>query len=447
MIRSLNDRLGRHVPPLRLFLKSPSATRYAEISPLRQVLSGIAALGFLGWMLVSTSALVVGSIGAEGDANRARALSDAYEARIAALTSERDAALSEAAAAREQFALALAEIETGQDELLAGMGLQEELATEISVIRAKYALALHDRDTAVGENADLIAALDRAKGAEAGVSTSDLSGTLETISLALAAAAEDRDAALAEAETYAAQVAGLQLKIRVNAERQDRMMTRLEEAVTTSFAPLEGMFEAAGLDVGRIVGDVQLSHSGTGGPLTPVMSSKGDSAFSLMEVPVPGIDERFADLLHDMDAVNSLMIAAEGLPFSNPVDGPYRFTSGFGGRSDPKNGGWRQHNGLDFAGSSGTDIVASGDGTVVFAGRQSGYGNMIRIRHSNGYESMYGHLSAISVNVGDHVSRGDHIGDMGNTGRSTGTHLHYEIRLGGNPLNPMTFLEAARNVL
>ena len=222
-------------------------------------------------------------------------------------------------------------------------------------------------------------------------------------------------------------------------------MTRLEEAVTDSFAPLEGMFEAAGLDVGRVVGDVQLSHSGTGGPLNPILSTKG--ALALMEETPLSTNERFQNLLDDIDAVNSLQIAAVSLPFNDPVDGPYRFTSGFGGRNDPISGGRRQHEGLDFAGSKGTDIVAAGDGEVIFAGQQSGYGNLIKIRHSNGYETLYGHLSAINVDVGDHVSRGDHIGDMGNTGRSTGNHLHYEIRLSGNPLNPMTFLEAARNVL
>lgn len=104
------------------------------------------------------------------------------------------------------------------------------------------------------------------------------------------------------------------------------------------------------------------------------------------------------------------------------------------------------HNGLDFAGAIGTPIVAGGAGTVVFAGRQSGYGNMIDIRHSNGFMTRYGHLSRIHVTEGQRVSRGEHIGDMGNTGRSTGPHLHYEVHTNGTPVDPATFIRAGRNV-
>ena len=106
----------------------------------------------------------------------------------------------------------------------------------------------------------------------------------------------------------------------------------------------------------------------------------------------------------------------------------------------------RLHAGQDWGGSRGTPIRATADGTVTFAGRQSGYGNIIIIQHDFGFETRYAHLSSISVSVGQRVSRGDRIGGMGNTGRSTGTHLHYEIRVGGNPINPLTYIRAAQNV-
>ena len=83
----------------------------------------------------------------------------------------------------------------------------------------------------------------------------------------------------------------------------------------------------------------------------------------------------------------------------------------------------------------------------MFSGWQRGYGKVIKIRHAFGYETVYGHLNRRRVNVGDTVERGDRIGDMGNTGRSTGTHLHYEIRVNGKAVNPAKYIEAARNVL
>ena len=141
-----------------------------------------------------------------------------------------------------------------------------------------------------------------------------------------------------------------------------------------------------------------------------------------------------------------MKIAGNKIPLSNPVRGSYRYTSGFGGRRDPKTGGWRQHNGTDLAGPLGTKIVATADGVVTFAGRQSGYGRLIKIRHWQGFETFYAHLYRINVKVGQKVSRGDKIGGMGNSGRSTGVHLHYEIRKGGKPLNAMKYIKAANDV-
>jgi murein DD-endopeptidase MepM/ murein hydrolase activator NlpD len=142
----------------------------------------------------------------------------------------------------------------------------------------------------------------------------------------------------------------------------------------------------------------------------------------------------------ELDRMNLMRIAATKVPYAMPVDGTWRFTSGFGSR-------WgRMHAGVDLAAPSGTTIVATADGVVTDAGRESGYGNVVRVRHEFGFETVYAHLSKIRVKVGQQVSRGVQIGDMGSTGRSTGSHLHYEVRVNGNPQNPMTYLEAAKDV-
>ena len=108
---------------------------------------------------------------------------------------------------------------------------------------------------------------------------------------------------------------------------------------------------------------------------------------------------------------------------------------------------YRMHNGMDFAAPRGTPIYAGGDGVVSFSGRQSGYGIVVKIRHAFGFETVYAHLSKSRVKVGQRVERGERIADMGSTGRSTGSHLHYEIRIDGKPVNPNKFIKAARNVL
>ena len=129
-----------------------------------------------------------------------------------------------------------------------------------------------------------------------------------------------------------------------------------------------------------------------------------------------------------------------------PVKTSFRFTSAFVARTDPFGNFIRLLPGTDFAGAYRSPIYAAADGVVSHALPSSGYGKMVSLRHALGRETVYGHLSRIRVKMGQKVSRGERIGDMGSTGRSTGTHLNYEDRVDRKPVNPMTYLKAAKNV-
>jgi len=113
-----------------------------------------------------------------------------------------------------------------------------------------------------------------------------------------------------------------------------------------------------------------------------------------------------------------------------------KMASGFGWRIDPIYRTRRFHAGMDFAAPTGTDIYAPGNGTVIAAGWQQGYGNCVQISHGFGYKTLYGHMHRIKVRKGQKVTRGEVIGEVGNTGKSTGPHLHYEVHLNGNVMNP-----------
>ncbi len=225
----------------------------------------------------------------------------------------------------------------------------------------------------------------------------------------------------------------LELDRKLTEERTSRIFEQLEDALTVSVEPLDKMFQKAGLSPDNLISQVRSGYSGMGGPLTPLaISTKGavDSADQI----------RANAILRGLDKLNVYRIAAEKTPFDVPVKASHRFTSGFGPR-------WgRMHNGADFAAPYGTPITSTADGVVVHAGWSSGYGRLVKIKHEFGIETRYAHLAKIRVKVGQRVSRGDRIGDMGNSGRSTGTHLHYEVRVGGKPVNPMTYIKAARDV-
>ena len=129
------------------------------------------------------------------------------------------------------------------------------------------------------------------------------------------------------------------------------------------------------------------------------------------------------------------------LPLGRPVEGP--ISSGFGNRKDPLNNRSAFHTGIDFRGDKGDKIYATADGVVSNAFRNGGYGNYVLIDHGNGYSSAYAHMQKYMVHKGDRVKRGQLIGLIGNTGRSTGSHLHYEILLNGTAVNPYKFLKVA----
>ena len=428
--------IERTFPEQRLFLRSDNETRFIRLSPGTQF-AGIAGSAILlGWTIVSSAILVMHSLGA-GDL-REQALRDqaVYESRLNEISIERDARAKEASAAQERFAVALAEVSAMQSRLLQSEDRRRELETGVDAIAGTLRETMKERDDARGQAQELLAKLAKSTADQPDKThMRDLEHTLDMMTVALGDLALERDemtSFMEEAETLLEDVAFDQ---RLEAERNERIFTQIEDAVTTSLEPLDEMFSSVGLPTDSIIEQVRRSYSGQGGPLTPISFSSGNS-----DLPEDALTNRANEVLKQLDQANLFRIAAEKIPFSFPVRGSYRSTSGFGPR-------WgRQHEGHDWAGSRGTAIHATADGVVVHAGRQGGYGNLIRIRHDFGFETRYAHLSRIRVQVGQRVSRGERIGDMGNTGRSTGTHLHYEIRVGGTAVNPMKYIKAARDV-
>jgi len=147
-------------------------------------------------------------------------------------------------------------------------------------------------------------------------------------------------------------------------------------------------------------------------------------------------------LERDLSVLEQRLVAQAQLLSSTPSIAPVRgiLTDGFGGRSDPFTGEQGTHNAVDISSAVGQAVRAPADGIVVKAEWANGYGNVIYISHGYGYSTRYGHLSGYAVKPGGHVKRGDVIGYVGSTGRSTGPHLHYEVRLNNNPVNPLEYI-------
>jgi murein DD-endopeptidase MepM/ murein hydrolase activator NlpD len=437
----INASLERHLPEQRLFLKSDTETRFIRLRPATQAIALTGGTFLLAWTLVATAVMLMDSIGAGSGREQALMQQGLYEQRLNALSTDRDLRAEEAARAQERFNLALDQVSDMQARLLASEDIRREMETGIDVIQNTLRRTIDERDEArddAGRATLALAQQGGATGTEVG-RVRDTLATLKFLTTALGATAKDRDAQEVAADAARQDVADMEIAKRGEELRNDAIFAKLEEAVTVSMDPLDKMFRDAGLSPEDLLKQVRKGYSGQGGPLSPLtLSTSG---------PAPSADEIRANaILTGLDRMNLYRIAAFKSPFAMPVKTAFRYTSGFGGRNDPMGRGYRMHEGQDLAGDYGSPIYATADGTITYAGWESGYGRLIKIQHDFGIETRYGHLSQIRVEVGQRVSRGDRIGDMGNSGRSTGTHLHYEIRLSGTAVNPMTFIKAARDV-
>ncbi len=216
--------------------------------------------------------------------------------------------------------------------------------------------------------------------------------------------------------------------------RQRSFIARLTTTVLARSARAESALRAMGIRPGRNAGGP--AGSAQGGPFVPWASAA-------LPAPRDLALQRLSRAFARMDTLEQLVLA---LPANKPAE-VIRLSSGFGYRSDPFTGAAAMHAGIDFTGAHGSPIHAAAAGRISFAGTMQGYGNVMEIDHGHGIVTRYAHLSGFVAPRGTMVMPGDVIARMGSTGRSTGTHLHFEVRVGGTPVNPRPFLESNSDVL
>lgn len=217
--------------------------------------------------------------------------------------------------------------------------------------------------------------------------------------------------------------------------RQLAFVERLTRFADWRSKKAEAALRKLDLDPVAAARNAERSGGGMGGPLDLLATSADGS-----------IDPRFERLGLSLARMAALERALDGIPQVVPASGE-RITSGFGYRRDPFNRRGAMHWGLDFGGDHGSPIYAAADGRVTFAGWKSGYGKTVEITHASGLMTRYAHLSRIDVKRGAKIAAGATLGGLGSTGRSTGPHLHFEVRLNNRAVNPRPFLETAPDVL
>lgn len=437
---SLNQTLGRVFPERRIYVRSDARTRYWTFSPISQAGASLVIAGFLGWNALTSYAFIAKAMDGRTAENRLAATQETYEIQLEAIRKQQRLVEEELNRSNTRGDAVTRELSAKQRILVETATRLQDADSELAGLRSEYETLVTARRAEQDQINDLnerIIAL-RLEVAEAEREDAAMEDTLATFSDTMKDVISARDNASDRALVLSSRVGDLETEIAQWEGREEYLLTQLEAATNTSLDSLDKLFVGTDLNLETILKQTKRDYTGRGGGPVEDTDRSGSS--------VNDNEERVAALMTDLERMSLMRVAIDRLPFGYPTKGA-RLTSGFGPRRDPYRRTYRMHKGIDFAAPTGTPIYATADGVVSFAGRQSGYGITVKIRHAFGFETLYAHLSKSRVKVGQRVERGDRIADMGSTGRSTGSHLHYEIRIGNKSVNPKKFIKAARNVL
>jgi murein DD-endopeptidase MepM/ murein hydrolase activator NlpD len=265
----------------------------------------------------------------------------------------------------------------------------------------------------------------------------DLSRQVAQTQTALSTVISQRNALQLGRADLARTVDDLREKVASVQEAQANFVASVTERTRNSLEEMEKTVAMTGLSVDQLLLSAE-DEVGKGGPFLPAPTTGADETEQKLLANVATLDDEVARW-------ERLQVVLRSVPLAAPVD-HYYVSSGFGSRVDPFNGERARHEGLDLVGALRSDVLATAPGTVIHAGWKGGYGRLVEIDHGMGIVTVYAHLDSISVKKGDVVGYRQLVGKLGSTGRSSGPHVHYEVRYNDKPLDPMGFLKAGRYV-
>ncbi|RWA62273.1 M23 family metallopeptidase [Mesorhizobium sp.] len=411
---------GKRKEPHTVIIARGNEIRHFTIRPWLAAFLGSALAAIVIGYLLATSYLVLRDdlIGAT-TARQAR-MQQAYEDRISALRAQVDRITSRQLLDQQLMETKVSELLERQTQLSQRHGrlgpILERAESEVGAASAADGAAAAKPD----ERAEVI-------GAQSTYSIASL-GAGDTRPFSLWSTRSDplpSDSAADRADRLFVSI-NQSLKA-IESEQLSRVTTLADNAYKNADAITQAL-AAAGLPVDSDFG----KNSDVGGPLIPLNAS------TMFDSKVKELDEA-------LDALDHLKKEARRLPLANPAPG-HSVTSPFGVRTDPILGTAALHSGMDFRAPMGMPAKVTAPGVVTKAGWNGGYGRMVEVDHGNGFATRYGHLSEIDVTVGQKLAAGDIIGKTGSSGRSTGPHLHYEVRHNGDAVDPLRFLTVGKKV-
>jgi murein DD-endopeptidase MepM/ murein hydrolase activator NlpD len=342
------------------------------------------------------------------------------------LTAERDNVTGE----RDQLNHELAEQHNADQALTSRVA---QLTAKTGELDAQLEIEAGKQAALTAQLANLQQRLDETK-----LANLDLTRQVAQNERALATVVAQRNLVQTDRTDMAGTIEDLKQRLSTLQESQASFVSHLTERARQNLGDMEKTVQMTGLKVDDLLRLANEPALGQGGPFIPAATDTKDANERKLLESVATLDD-------EVGRWEKLQVILRSLPLSAPVD-RYYISSGFGERTDPMNGEAAIHEGLDMVDSIRSAVLATAPGRVVFAGRRGSYGRMVEIDHGLGIMTLYAHLDSVLVKEGDLVDYREAIGKLGNSGRSSGAHVHYEVRFEGKPLDPMGFLKAGRYV-
>ena len=413
---------GRRQFP-KLILTNGQSYRSITVTPLLIAFVSVLIIGILVWCIGLSGFIYFRDDVVRTLIHKQAITVERYEDKITALRLQVDSIRSRQFINQDSFSGAIEDLRTRQEEIESN---QSEILGVVQ--RAKEAGIRRPADTAPLTTGSLAPTVEDRSGSSVTLASHRLVGDSPVSRPAI----PPREALVFAdtPDTTLTRVARqIDEELRGFANNQSNVLNSIETESASKAAELRSVFDRIKLDKKRFGLDLP---SAVGGPFIPVKDAGKMTEVSLQ---IARIDQNLA-------VIDDLRTTIASLPIRRPLPEAYPTSSGFGTRLDPFLKRRAFHAGLDFRAPIGTKVHVTAAGVVTKAGWHGGYGRMVEVRHRNGLTTRYGHLSRISVTVGQSVSQGQVVGLVGSTGRSTGPHLHYETRIDDEAVNPIRFLTA-----
>ena len=422
--------LARLLPPRReLILRSAGHLRYFGVGRLGQISFMVLVALLVGWMGF-TSARYVSNVLVAAERNVRIATSDRVIRNMQEEIDDLTHTLESTASSIDQQTAAKIDI----------AAKNEALRDQIATLEKERQRLVEIRDARDRDIAELNEKLGRSENGQQDVhrKLNEVVQRHDTTEAEREQLAKQNEASSIEIARLNGKISQLNEQLEMFADSKSVSIVRLGEGANQGIAALERTLVVAGLDIPlmleRVLGDQSDLLEGVGGPLVALDDESGSEAGNKLAM----IEQRLLRL-------HGLQGLMKQLPLAAPLN-EIRISSGFGRRRDPFNNRLAMHPGLDFANRSRSAIHVTAPGTVAFVGWNGGYGKTVEVDHGLGIRTRYAHMSRIFVKRGQKLEFREKVGLVGSTGRSTSSHLHYEIMVDGQQLDPANFLRAGQYV-